>query len=216
MLLDQEHGQANLNAIVTHQDPSDFAEALTILLKADLLSKEDGHANRNLLIGHKKPKAVAEALIELYKAGLLEGDDAQANRDAIVGHQNPIWREGPNVIALSLIRLHEENLLTSDNRSAVLKHDYPYSVPDALIALDKAGLLTNKNRQAIMCTPDAGNVFNRPMRIASAIIKRHEESLSTHTKAHQNRDAFFKAPTIKKPTEATAQNNVDATTVCSV
>ncbi len=155
--------EANITAILLHDNPEEVAEALFTLNCLGLLSGERAKFHRDVIMSHQHPDSVAYAIDILNCAGLLSGPDVKANCDAILAHQNP------KDVARVLKALHHAKLLTGDkaqaNRDAVVSHQNLEGLSAALGLLNAAGLSTREEMQAeftalmrakdILCAPES-------------------------------------------------------------
>jgi hypothetical protein len=157
-LISGDKAQANRAALkncasLGDKNLEEVVSALRILEGEGLLSKEMAQANFDAVITHQAPCAVAHALSSLNKAGLLSGDKAQANRAAFKKCASlPGSLEG---VACTIRNLVSTGLLSKDfpeitqaNFDAVIRHEAPEAVADAVIKLNRAGLLSGDKAQA--------------------------------------------------------------------
>ena len=185
-LLSTPDAQANRNILSAHLKPMETAQALIKLNKAGLLSTPDAQANRNALVAHLKPCAVAWALIDLNSVGLLSLPDAQANRDALVGSvcQSP----GDIVKALTFsMRYTLRSPDMSADRNAIMGHQKPVDLSEALFILNRAGLLSTSDAQA---NRNALAAHLYPIETACVLIDLNQAGLLNTPDAQANRNAI--------------------------
>ena len=150
-MLSGPEGQAIFEAIMNHQDPSEFVYAMRTIKEhgfAHLLSGPEGQIIREAIIKHEDPARLASALCELECNGLLVGPEGHKNREAVLKHSSPLS------IAFILSPIHKAGLLSGPegdaHRVMVRGHQEPGQLCDAFYRYDhdRSGSLSNPEIQA--------------------------------------------------------------------